>query len=213
MSNEFRCGYFKDKIETPELISLANPEEAYLMLKELNMVDENTDKELLKDFAQKWFYETLLEKGFRRSLTIMYNNNCAGCKKCKSIRIPTKDFNFNKNQRRILRKNSDIEIHTSFDKKDLMTNDKVLLYRQYNKRHNPNKNMTYNEALEELKYWNGIIDDEIYYKGTFNIDYYLDNKLIGCSVIDSISNGISSCYFYYDISPEMMKRGLGTWSL
>jgi leucyl-tRNA---protein transferase len=57
------------------------------------------------------------------------------------------------------------------------------------------------------------------YSGTLNMEYRLTatgntpGKLIGTGIIDAGAGSLSSNYFYYDISPETMKRSIGAYSI
>jgi len=52
--------------------------------------------------------DTLTHAGFRRSQSILYRPACEQCSACKSARIPVNAFSPSRNQRRILRRNSDL---------------------------------------------------------------------------------------------------------
>lgn len=44
--------------------------------------------------------------------------------------------------------------------------------------------------------------------GSFHLQYYLNEKIIACSVIDILPQGISSVYFYYDPDWDFLKLGV-----
>ena len=48
---------------------------------------------------------------------------------------------------------------------------------------------------------------------THIFDFLLDGKLVGVSVVDRAKNALSSNYFYFDISDEIMKRSIGVFSV
>ncbi|KAA5804840.1 arginyltransferase [Alkalicaulis satelles] len=52
--------------------------------------------------------DTLTHAGFRRSQSILYRPACERCAACKSARIPAEAFEPSRNQRRILKRNSDL---------------------------------------------------------------------------------------------------------
>lgn len=163
---------------------------------------------------QKMLFSFFSRLGFRRAGNLIYNNFCPKCKKCRPIRIPTADFSPTKGQRRIFRMNGDITTKITRNPDELITEEKIDLYRKYSLKHNE-KMHTREKAVEELLYWNGMdfIGRSPHYSGTANIDYYLGGKLVACSVIDELDDGFSSVYFYYDTSPQTMKRSLGTFSV
>jgi arginine-tRNA-protein transferase len=44
--------------------------------------------------------------------------------------------------------------------------------------------------------------------GSFHLQYYLNDKIIACSVIDILPGGISSVYFYYEPDFGFLKLGV-----
>jgi len=44
--------------------------------------------------------------------------------------------------------------------------------------------------------------------GSFHLQYYLNDKMIACSVIDILPSGISSVYFYYEPNFSFLKLGV-----
>jgi arginine-tRNA-protein transferase len=44
--------------------------------------------------------------------------------------------------------------------------------------------------------------------GSFHLQYYLNDKIIACSVIDILPSGISSVYFYYEPDLGFLKLGV-----
>jgi arginine-tRNA-protein transferase len=44
--------------------------------------------------------------------------------------------------------------------------------------------------------------------GSFHLQYYLNDKMIACSVIDILPGGVSSVYFYYDPDFGFLKLGV-----
>jgi arginine-tRNA-protein transferase len=44
--------------------------------------------------------------------------------------------------------------------------------------------------------------------GSFHLQYYLNDRMIACSVIDILPGGISSVYFYYEPDLSFLKLGV-----
>lgn len=204
---EETCGYFEDRKSHEEFYRIpASEDEASALVGE----SENAVFEC---------FDFLLAEGFRRSGGYVYRATCPDCKKCVPIRIRVVDFKFNKNQRHLLKKNSDIVMTISKEKSELVSEEKIELMRLYDKRHNPKNEMSYERSRDVLLDLNGFYDfdyneaDSPIYSGVMNMDYRLNGKLVGVGVIDVGNVSLSSNYFYYDTSDEIMKRSIGTFTI
>lgn len=157
-------------------------------------------------------YDLLLQRGFRRSGPSAYINKCSNCSQCIPIRILVDEFEFSKSQKNVYRKNSDLEIRINKDSSTFITEEKIKLYGDYDFYHN-GKKMSESEATENLVYLN------LYYPGAWNMEYRLNGRLVGVAVLDvsmnseGILNGLSSNYFYYETSEEILKRSIGVFSV
>src|ERR1051326_8018947 len=58
-------------------------------------------------------YQRLLDAGFRRSGKFIYQPMCAGCRECIPLRVPVETFAPSPSQRRVLRKNKDVQVHAA----------------------------------------------------------------------------------------------------
>lgn len=201
------CGYFEDRKTKEEIFFIPNESEC---------VDLYAEEKLFipkKGFTvQEHLYDSLLSWGWRRSGDYFYKETCPHCKKCLAIRLPVADFLPSKSQRKSVRKNLDLEITLCSDPKDFVTEEKIELFKNYGKRHDSQND---DSGVEKsLKWLNGVIgEDEKAYSGTFNMDYRLNGKLVGVGVVDRGDNSLSSNYFYYDISDEILKRSIGVFSV
>ena len=197
---EGECGYFPEKT-------------AQNIITSFKWFKKASDKKIPDCFI----YTELATEGFRRYNSILYSTRCCDCRECIPIRIRVDDFICSKSQARVIRKNSDVEVKFVFDEEELCTKEKAILFREYHKHHNEGskdyKPLTIKAATEELKEMNSGYDSCV------NLEYRLNGRLIGVSVIDMFLNsdgdfvGMSSNYFYYDVSPEILKRSLGVYSV
>ena len=200
IENEAECGYFPEKRSTNLITNF-----------------QWLDSKPLPKYLDCIFYDRLLQQGFRRYSSIYYTNTCVGCRECIPIRIRPKDFICSKSQRRVLLKNMDVQVDVEVTNSKFWNDEKRHLFRDYYNRHNAGtpgfKKMTLKRAGEELKEMNSGYD------GVFNFEFRVEGELIGVSVIDFVLNkdhtfaGISSNYFYYDVSKEMLKRSIGVFSV
>ncbi len=200
------CGYFEGKTSEADIYVFPDSEES-------EKITGSADE------AQKAAFDFFLSQGFRRSSDIIYRETCPKCQKCTGIRIRTKDFILSKNQRSLIKKNQDIEIKITRNQKDFSTPEKILLLQKYDLRHDPKNQKSFKEIEEELLMMNGLISfygdrlDSPVFCGTFNMDYYIEGKLAGCSILDQGKNSLSANYFFYDTEDEIMKRSLGNFSI
>lgn len=170
---------------------------------------------LEKDFQQSIAYGILLEQGFRRSGNEVYINSCPSCSQCTPIRLDVNKFSPSKSQRHVLKINSDIEISINTEQNTFATDEKVALFRDYDFHHNKETSprMSLEEAKEVLSYSNAG------YENVINMEYRLAGRLVGVAILDlamnrnGILSGLSSNYFYYDVSQEILKRSLGVFSV
>lgn len=158
-------------------------------------------------------YSDFKEKGFCRYHSQFYLPQCYGCSQCKAIRLRVKNFKASKSQRSVLRKNDDVSITIVRDEKDFVTDEKVLMFREYDNYHNKDSRKTLAEARTQLTEMNSGYD------GIWNMEYRLNDRLIGVGIIDYTTdsynkiNALCSNYFYYDTTEDIRKRSLGVFSV
>lgn len=152
--------------------------------------------------------QALTHAGFRRSQNISYRPSCDMCASCVSVRINVDKFEFNKNWRRILNKNKDIY---GFARPPVATEERYNLLKKYlNARH-------LNAGMSDMDEDDFVAMIEDCTSNTILIDYRLledcedgqAGKLIGCSLLDELSDGRSLIYSFFD--PDLSKRSLGSF--
>lgn len=147
-------------------------------------------------------YNELIQLGFRRSGGYLYRPHCPNCEQCISTRIPVQTYRFSRNDKRIMRRNSDLQIR---QRDGRYIEQHFELYRRYiNSRHsggsmnNPSKS----------DYHRFLICD---WTDSAFIEFWLDNKLLAVAVTDITSSGHSAVYTFYD--PEQKARSLGHFAI
>lgn len=147
----------------------------------------------------------LIQRGWRRFGEYYSRPKCASCKECLSLRIDANNYRFSKSARRTIRKNSNTKI---LIQKPTLTRDHLNLYEKYHKKMETKKGWKH-YSLSPSSY------HELYVSGAMNFGkevlYFVDDKLVGVDLIDIISDGISSIYFFYD--PNYAYLSLGKFSL
>lgn len=140
--------------------------------------------------------------GFRRSGAYLYRPQCPNCTACTPSRIPVTQFQQNRSQRRIWRKNSDLLVGLV---DNISAAEFYTLYESYIvERHSdgdmfpPSKEQYENFLTKE---WNV----------THYLAYKSAGKLLALSVVDILDDGISAIYTFFD--PKCSKRSLGVYSV
>jgi arginyl-tRNA--protein-N-Asp/Glu arginylyltransferase len=144
-------------------------------------------------------YHDFMNCGFRRSGLTIYRPVCRSCVECRQLRVIANEYQPGKSHRRVLRKNSDVELVIG---KPTLTSEKVRVYSDYlNSQHGSGDNNKA-ENLKSFLYTSCV--------NTREFEYRLKGRLVASSVLDICSRSLSSVYTYFD--PEFSARSLGTFS-
>jgi arginyl-tRNA--protein-N-Asp/Glu arginylyltransferase len=143
-------------------------------------------------------YERLSMVGFRRSGSYLYTPMCTACRACVPARLPVAQFRPTRAQKRCLKRNVDLKV-AQCDSIDLEKH--YPLYAKYiSERHaggdmSPPTKLQFEQFLGEA------------WECTQYLEFYLDDELIGCAVVDVLPDSLSAIYTYFD--PAHDRRGLG----
>ena len=142
----------------------------------------------------------LTDLGFRRSGEHIYRPWCEGCGECKSVRVPLNHFHVSKSQKRVLKRNQDLEV--SFEMPS--SSDEVYhLYADYiNQRHSDGD--MYPPSLEQFE---SFLCQGPAASNTRFICFRLEQKLLAVAVVDMLPKGLSAIYTFFD--PAYDVRSLG----
>lgn len=145
-------------------------------------------------------FAMLSRSGFRRSGEMLYSPKCPSCKACISVRVPATDFVPSRSQKRVWRKNIDLEVRiedVSFQQEHFE------MYLQYQRARHPESSM----CDDDPKKYIGFINSQ--FSGSQFLCLYLNDKLMGISVIDQFEGGLSAVYTFFD--PQYSNRSIGTY--
>ncbi|MFH0821255.1 MAG: arginyltransferase [Pseudomonadota bacterium] len=144
-------------------------------------------------------YHDFMDNGFRRSGTVFYRSVCGACTQCRQLRVPVDEFLPTKSQRRVLRKNEDVDLRVKLPE---FTQEKPVLYSRYLElKHNRVEEAPV-DSLRRFLYRSPVI--------TLEFEYRLRGTLIAVSIADICSRSLSSVYVYYD--PDYFGRSPGSLS-
>lgn len=157
--------------------------------------------------------DILTQGGFRRSQNIAYRPACEGCRSCVSVRVRVDDFDWRRRFRRVWRMNKDL-IGTAADARP--SSEQYDLFRGYLDARHTHGGMA---DMTMLDYTLMVEDTHV---STFMVEYRVrgidsgitgigEGPLIGCALTDTMSDGLSMVYSFYD--PSDRQRSLGTYMI
>ncbi len=158
-------------------------------------------------------FDRLLELGYRRCGNIYYQTRCPGCSACKGYRVPVAGFRPTRSQRRVLKRNTDVELRIVEPR---LEPEKEQLYLRYqleqhhlrDLKREPDKASTFKpqqliETMVLQMYTNPPLTREL--------QLCMDDQLIGFGTLDIGRTSISAVYFVFD--PKHGERSLGTLAI
>lgn len=157
------------------------------------------DPQKLIDLAT---YSKLSDLGFRRSGDHLYRPHCQNCTACIPARIPVHGFEPTSAQRRILKRNRDIEVTAALP---AITDETYSLYARYIEARHADGDM-YPPSREQFLSF-------LVRKWPFSLfyEFRLEGRLLAVAVTDQMINGLSAVYTFYD--PQETRRSLGRYAI
>jgi arginine-tRNA-protein transferase len=146
--------------------------------------------------------------GFRRSQGVAYRPSCAGCTACVSVRVVTDDFAPNATQRKLLRRNEDLEVTAC---RPWATDEQFQLLRSYLAARHPGGGMA---GMDEDDYADMIehspVNSLIIEYRTRSIDGQR-GQLVGACLTDRQADGLSMIYSFFAPDDDGGRPGLGNY--
>jgi arginine-tRNA-protein transferase len=144
-------------------------------------------------------YEHLMNAGFRRSGRTVYRPVCQGCSECVPIRVPTAGFAPSRSQRRVLRRNHDV--NTTIQSPQC-TDEKAKIFSAYLEYQHDGSMTGDRDSLERFLYDSPT--------QTLELEFRIDRRLVAVSIVDEGPTSWSSVYAFFD--PAELQRSLGVYS-
>ena len=144
---------------------------------------------------------TLTRAGFRRSHDIVYRPVCPACQACVPVRIPTDNFQPNRTQKRILKRNADL---TLIERPAIASEEQYQLFTAYQRGRHADGDMARMSFLDfRAMIQDGSADSRVLELRDAR------NGLIGAMLVDRLSDGLSAVYSFFD--PAAERSSLGTF--
>jgi len=144
-------------------------------------------------------YHDLMDSGFRRSGFLFYRPVCGSCRECRPIRVEAGEFRPTKSQRRVLRKNTDLDLRVGAPQ---FSREKFKIYSDYLSVQHKRSQCDSAPQMRESLYRSAV--------DTLEFEYRLRGRLVAASIADVCSRSLSSVYTYFD--PDCADRSPGTFS-
>lgn len=149
-------------------------------------------------------HEVELAGGARRFGCAYFRPVCEGCRECIPIRVPVNRFEPSRSQRRVLRRNGDVDLVVAEPKIDA---ERLDLYRRFHEEKSVVRGWP-RKDVDPLEYLESFVQNAVQ---THEFRYSLGGKLIAIAYVDESSSALSSQYAFYD--PEFEQRSLGTFDV
>lgn len=147
-------------------------------------------------------YARLSDIGFRRSGEHLYRPHCDHCNACIPCRIPALDFRLNRQYRRVIHRNADLQISTV---KPSLTEENYALYHRYIEQRHADGDM-YPPCRDQFSSF--LVRNLPF---TVFYEFRHHERLLAVAVTDILPNGLSAVYTFYD--PEEEQRSLGRFAI
>lgn len=150
-------------------------------------------------------YGELVRRGWRRFGNYVFRPQCPVCRKCRSLRVDVNEFRPSKSLRRTLNKNAGIDFESG---PPTVTNEHVALFNAWHKDMTRQRDWPEN-ATSIQDYYESFIGGQFEFAREFR--YFQKGRLVGVSLVDVVSTGVSSVYFFHD--PAWRPLAPGTFSI
>ena len=156
------------------------------------------------EFATK-LNDTLSKQGFRRSQNVLYRPSCADCSACFSARIRVAGFTPSRSQRRVLKKNAELQRNAM---SPWATEDQFNLFRRYLEHRHADGGMADMDIFE----FAAMIEETPIKSRVIEYTSPSDDgtrDLAAVCLTDVFDDGVSMVYSFFE--PELTKNSLGTY--
>jgi arginyl-tRNA--protein-N-Asp/Glu arginylyltransferase len=145
-----------------------------------------------------------LASGVRHFGRSYFRAACPDCSECISLRVPVATFHPSRSQRRVLKKNRDVELELGQPTLDA---ERLDLYRRFHGDREQRRGWL-PSPMDLEGYVCSFVDNPVL---THEFRYRVDGTLVGIAYVDESSDSLNSIFAYH--CPEYSRRSLGTFDI